>query len=75
METAVLFTRYITSLGILYVIISKFSYKKESGPIVYFVIDEGLMISVYHTILYLNLSICLKVESSGKLLLDPKKVA
>ena len=64
----------MTNAGIFCIIISKFSYKKESSPIVLFIIDKGLEIGLYYTVLLLDLAISWKVKSSRKPLLNSKKV-
>ncbi len=64
----------MTSTSIFYIIVSKYSHKKESGPIVLFIIDKNLEIGLYCTILSLSLAISLRVKNSEKPLLDPKEV-
>ena len=65
----------MTSIGNFYMIISKFSHKKEPGPIVLFVINKNLEINLYHIVLFLGLFISLRVKSIGEPLFNPQKVA
>ena len=64
----------MTNASIFCIIISKFSYKKESSLIILFVIDKNLEIDLYYTILPWSLAINLKVKSSEEFLLYLKKV-
>ena len=61
--------------SIFCIIISEFSYGKESSPIILFVIDKSLEISLNCGVLSLDLAISLRVKSSRELLLDSKEVA
>ena len=61
-------------IGIFRIIVRKFSHKKKLYPIIFNVIDKSLEISLYCTILSLNLAINLEIESGKILLFDPKKV-
>ncbi len=65
----------MTGPTIFRIIISKFSYRKKSGPIILFVIDKNLKIDPHHTVLILGLAISLRIESNEEPLLDPKEVA
>lgn len=64
----------MTGADIFRIIISKFSLKKELGPIVLFVIDENLEINFYYTVFSLGLAISLNVKSSGELVLDRQEL-
>lgn len=74
-ETAVKLKRYMTNTDVFYIIVSKFGHRKKLGQIILFVINKNSKIDLHCTILSLGLAISLKIKSSRKLLLDPKKVA
>ena len=65
----------MTNNGILCIIISKFSHKKELSLIILFVIDKNLEIGHYYTVLLLSLVINLRIKGNIELLFDPKEVA
>ncbi len=65
----------MTDADIFYIIISEFSHKEKSSPIILFIINKNLEIDLNCTILPLDLTIDLRIESSKELLLDPKIVA
>ena len=65
----------MTGISIFHIIVSKFSHRKEPNPIILFIINKNLEISLYYTVLPLGLAINLGMESSRKLLLNFKKVA
>ena len=73
-ETAIKLEKYITRTSIFCIIVSKFSYKKESSPIILFIINENLEIDLYYIILPFNLAISLRLESNEEPLLDSKEV-
>ncbi len=64
----------MTDAGIFCIIVSKFSYKNGSGPIILFVIDKSSKIGLYCIVLPFCLAISLRVEPGEELLLDLKEV-
>lgn len=71
-KTIVQVKRHIIGTNIFCIIISKFDYRKEPGPIVLFVMNKSLEISLYYIILLFNLAINLKIKNYGEPLLDLK---
>lgn len=70
------FERHMTDASILCIIVNKFGYQQKPDLIILFEIDKDLEVSLYYSILPLpfGLAINLKIESSEKLLFDPKEV-
>ena len=64
----------MTTTSIFHIIISKFSYKKETGLIVLFIINKSSEINLDYNILPFCLAINLKVESNEELLLNVKQI-
>ena len=56
--------------GILGIIVSKLYYKKNSCLIILFEVNKGSKVGFYHIILPLSLAAYLRVEGSGKFLLN-----
>lgn len=65
----------MANAGIFSVVIYKFSYWQESGPIVSLEIDIYLKIRFYYTFQVYDLAISLKVKSDKKPPLDPNVVS
>lgn len=65
---------YITHTSIFCIIISEFSYKKELGLIILFIINKNLKMNLYYAVLSLSLAIHLRIESNKEPLLNPKEV-
>ena len=61
--------------GIFHISVSKFSFKKESGLIVLFIINKSSKIGLYHIVLLFCLAISLRMESSRESSLNFKKIA
>lgn len=59
MIALVKFKKYMTNTNILHIIIDKFGYQLEYGPIVLFKIDKNLKVDLYNTILFFSLAISL----------------
>lgn len=62
MIAAIEFKRRMTDTGIFCIIVGKFSYWEKSNPVILLIIDEGMEISFYSTILPLCLAISLRME-------------
>lgn len=60
----------MTGIDIFRIIVSKFSYRKELGQIIWFVINERSEISLHYTVFSLSLAINLRINSSEELLLN-----
>ena len=60
--------------GILGIIVSKPCHKKKPCPIIVLKVDKGLEVGFDHTILSLNLAVCLRVEGGGKSSLDAEEI-
>ena len=65
----------MASTDIFGVVIGKLCYRKKPCLIILLEIDKDLEIGFYHTILPLNLAICLWVKDGEKFVLDIKKIA
>ena len=63
MISAVKLKKCITNTSIFDIIVNKLYYKKKLYQIILFDIDKDLKISFYYTILFLSLTIYLKIES------------
>lgn len=70
MKSIIEFQRHLISVGIIYIIISKFSYKKESDRFILFVIDKNLEIGFYSIVLCFSFDISLWIKKSYEPLLD-----
>ena len=75
MVATVRLKRSVTGAGIFRIVICKFSYWKESCPVVLLEVDKGLEVSFYGAVLPLGLTVCLRVERGGELAFDAKEVA
>lgn len=64
------FKRYVASIYIFGIIINKLSYWEELNLVILLVVNKNPEISLYYTILSLNLAVNLKIEGSKELLLD-----
>ena len=59
---------------ILGIVVSKLRHEKKSCPIILLEVDKGFEVGFYHTILPLNLAVCLRVEDSRESPLDVKEI-
>ena len=69
------FERYISYTKVFCNTISKFRYKQELCPVVLFVMNKNSKVSLYYTILLLNLAIDLRVKGSREPLFNAYEVA
>ena len=65
----------VAGVGILGIVVSKLRYRKKLCPIILFKVDKGLEIGFHHTILLLNLAVCLQMEGGRESPLDAKEIA
>ena len=62
--------KYIDNTSIINIIIGKLCHRKKLCLIILFKVNKNVKINFHHTILLLNLSVCLWVKDGGEFSLD-----
>ena len=70
MVAAVQLKRCVAGAGVFRIIIGKFSYRKESCPVVLLEVDKSLEVGFHRAVLPLGLAVSLRVEGGGESLLN-----